>query len=103
MAPRGGRGGQNRKKDKSKKDERRVKRIGSAVIQDIYACSGATETDHPHGNINGKEMVLSSKKVTYLPKSIGTLEKPHRIGELRKDIARVETALSAKKKEAVSA
>jgi|TARA_B000000565_G_scaffold210158_1_gene163496 large subunit ribosomal protein L29 len=38
-----------------------------------------------------------------LQKSIGTLEKPHRIGELRKDIARVETALSAKKKEAASA
>ena len=38
-----------------------------------------------------------------LQKSIGTLEKPHRIGELRKDIARVETALSAKKKEVVSA
>ena len=38
-----------------------------------------------------------------LQKSIGTLEKPPRIGELRKDIARVETALSAKKKEAISA
>ena len=38
-----------------------------------------------------------------LQKSTGTLEKPHRIGELRKDIARVETALSAKKKEVVSA
>ena len=38
-----------------------------------------------------------------LQKSIGTLEKSHRIGELRKDIARVETALSAKKKEASSA
>ena len=38
-----------------------------------------------------------------LQKSIGTLEKPHRIGELRKDIARVETALSAKKKEVVPA
>lgn len=38
-----------------------------------------------------------------LQKSIGTLEKPHRISELRKDIARVETALSAKKKEAASA
>ena len=74
MAPSAGRGGQNRKKAKSNKDERRVKRIGSAVIQDIYACSGATETDKPHGNINGKEMVLSSKKVTYLPKSIGTLD-----------------------------
>ena len=38
-----------------------------------------------------------------LQKSIGTLEKPHRIGELRKDIARVETALSTKKRESVSA
>ena len=38
-----------------------------------------------------------------LQKSIGTLEKSHRIGELRKNIARVETALSAKKKEAASA
>jgi large subunit ribosomal protein L29 len=38
-----------------------------------------------------------------LQKSIGTLEKPHRISELRKDIARVETALSAKKQEAASA
>ena len=33
-----------------------------------------------------------------LQKSIGTLEKSHRIGQLRKDIARVETALNAKKK-----
>ena len=38
-----------------------------------------------------------------LQTSLGTLEQPHRIGELRKDIARVETALSAKKKEAASA
>jgi large subunit ribosomal protein L29 len=33
-----------------------------------------------------------------LQKSIGTLEKSHRIGQLRKDIARVETALNAKRK-----
>ena len=38
-----------------------------------------------------------------LQKSIGTLEKPHRIGEVRKDIARVETALSAKKRDTASA
>ena len=34
-----------------------------------------------------------------LQKSIGTLEKSHRIRHLRKDIARVETVLSAKKKQ----
>ncbi len=34
-----------------------------------------------------------------LQKSIGTLEKPHRIRQLRKDIARVETALVTKRKE----
>jgi large subunit ribosomal protein L29 len=33
-----------------------------------------------------------------LQKSIGTLEKSHRIGQLRKDIARVETVLNVKKK-----
>jgi len=33
-----------------------------------------------------------------LQKSIGTLEKSHRIGQLRKDIARVETILNVKKK-----
>jgi len=37
-----------------------------------------------------------------LQNSIGTLEKPHRIGQLRKDVARVETALSAKRKESIS-
>ena len=36
-----------------------------------------------------------------LQKSIGTMEKPHRIRQLRKDIARVETALNAKRKEPV--
>jgi len=35
-----------------------------------------------------------------LQKSIGTMEKSHRIGQLRKDIARVETALNARKKAA---
>ena len=34
-----------------------------------------------------------------LQKSIGTLEKSNRISQLRKDIARVETVLSAKKKQ----
>ena len=34
-----------------------------------------------------------------LQKSIGTLEKPHRIRQLRKDIARVETALNAKRQD----
>tara|TARA_B100000686_G_C16026871_1_gene588689 strand:+ start:181 stop:384 length:204 start_codon:yes stop_codon:yes gene_type:complete len=38
-----------------------------------------------------------------LQKSIGTLEKPHRIRELRRDVARVETALRAKKKEPAQA
>ena len=33
-----------------------------------------------------------------LQKSIGTLEKPHRIRQLRRDVARVETALCARKK-----
>ena len=33
-----------------------------------------------------------------LQKSIGTLEKSHRIGQLRKDIARVETVLNVKNK-----
>jgi len=37
-----------------------------------------------------------------LQKSIGTLEKAHRIGHLRKDIARVETVLNAKKKSELS-
>ena len=37
-----------------------------------------------------------------LQKSIGTLEKSHRIGQVRKDIARVETTLSDKKKQDTS-
>ena len=36
-----------------------------------------------------------------LQKSMGTLEKSHRIGQIRKDIARVETILSQIKKQAV--
>ena len=35
-----------------------------------------------------------------LQKSIGTLEKSHRIRQVRKDIARVEAALNGKKKAA---
>ncbi|MDP7012001.1 MAG: 50S ribosomal protein L29 [Verrucomicrobiota bacterium] len=35
-----------------------------------------------------------------LQKSIGTLEKPHRISQVRKDIARVETVLTKTKKQA---
>ncbi len=35
-----------------------------------------------------------------LQKSIGTLEKSHRIGQIRKDIARVETVLTKTKKQA---
>ena len=36
-----------------------------------------------------------------LQKSMGTLEKSHRIGQIRKDIARVETILARIKKQAV--
>ena len=38
-----------------------------------------------------------------LQKSMGTLEKSHRIGQIRKDIARVETILTRIKKQAVQA
>ena len=36
-----------------------------------------------------------------LQKSMGTLEKSHRVGQIRKDIARVETILSRIKKQAL--
>ena len=38
-----------------------------------------------------------------LQKSMGTLEKSHRIGQIRKDIARVETILTRIKKQSVQA
>jgi len=38
-----------------------------------------------------------------LQKSMGTLEKSHRIGQIRKDIARVETMLTRIRKQAVQA
>tara|TARA_B110000014_G_C19975847_1_gene505274 strand:+ start:244 stop:447 length:204 start_codon:yes stop_codon:yes gene_type:complete len=38
-----------------------------------------------------------------LQKSMGTLEKSHRIGQIRKDIARVETMLTRIRNQAVQA
>ncbi len=48
----------------------------------------------------GRELRLELFNLN-LQKSMGTLEKPHRIGQIRKDIARVETILSQIKKQAV--
>ena len=48
----------------------------------------------------GRELRLELFNLN-LQKSMGTLEKSHRIGQIRKDIARVETILSQIKKQAV--
>ena len=100
MAPRGGRGGQNRKKAKGNKDERRRKRDGHAVLNDIIACAG--RTPHPNSKLelasDGKELLVSLNTLIDLPESIGTLdglqvlnlsecpkllELPHTIGGLK--------------------
>ena len=76
MAPRGGRGGQNRKKAKGNKDERRRKRDGHAVLNDIIACAG--RTPHPNSKLelasDGKKLRVTTKTLTHLPESIGTLD-----------------------------
>ena len=43
--------------------------------------------------VKGRELRLELFNLN-LQKSMGTLEKPHRIGQIRKDIARVETMLT---------
>ena len=48
----------------------------------------------------GRELRLELFNLN-LQKSMGTLEKSHRIGQIRKNIARVETVLSEIKKQAV--
>ena len=76
MAPRGGRGGQNRKKAKGNKDERRRKRHGDAVLNDIIACAG--QAPHPNSKLelasDGKELLVSLNTLIDLPESIGTLD-----------------------------
>ena len=80
MAPRGGRGGQNRKKDKSKKDERRRKlnymQNGHAVLNGIIASLG--RAPHPNSKLelasDGKELLVSLNTLIDLPESIGTLD-----------------------------
>ena len=80
MAPRGGRGGQNRKKAKSNKDERRRKRNNHAVMTDILANLTMSTDDWKPGNRpfeispDGKKLRVSTEKVTYLPESISTLD-----------------------------
>ena len=80
MAPRGGRGGQNRKKAKSSKDERRRKRNNHAVMTDILANLTMSTDDWKPGNRpfeispDGKKLRVSTEKVTYLPESISTLD-----------------------------